>query len=327
MKRLCILLALLLALAPAALADELGVCLYNQSDTFISSVSLQIQKEAGDGPAPIVMDAQNDQNTQNDQVDELLAQGVDALILNPVDRTAAVYLVRKAAERNVPVIFINREPLPEDLALYDGAYYVGTDPKETGRLCGQLVADYFTAHPEADRNGDGVIQYVLFKGETGHQDAEYRTQYSIRAITDAGFQVERLGEESASWERSLGQEKMALFLSLYDTRIECVISNNDDMALGAIDALKAAGWFTPGGPYMPVVGVDATAPALEALRQGTLLGTVLNDATNLGRAAWELASLLARGEPVTADNFSYPLDEHRRVYIPSQRISQVNCGR
>lgn len=298
----------------------LGLCIYNGADTFMHSVSQVIEAQASADVNVLVSDSLNDQNRQFDQVRELLEQPVDALILNAVDRTAAVYLVRIAKEKGVPLVFINREPLAEDLALYDSAYYVGTDPKETGRLCGQLVADWFSDHPEADKNDDGIIQYVLLKGEQGHQDAEFRTTYSVRAITEAGFPVERLAEESAMWERALGQEKMAGLLSAWGDQIECVISNNDDMALGAIDALKAAGWFA-NDLYLPVVGVDATEPALDAVREGSMLGTVLNDATNLGVASFQLALLLANRTQPTADNFTYRMDEQRRVYINSHTIT------
>lgn len=298
----------------------LGLCIYNGADTFMHSVSQVIEAQANADVNVLVCDSLNDQNRQFDQVRELLEQPVDALILNAVDRTAAVYLVRIAKEKDVPLVFINREPLAEDLALYDSAYYVGTDPKETGRLCGQLVADWFSDHPEADKNDDGIIQYVLLKGEQGHQDAEFRTTYSVRAITEAGFPVERLAEESAMWERALGQEKMAGLLSAWGDQIECVISNNDDMALGAIDALKAAGWFA-NDLYLPVVGVDATEPALDAVREGSMLGTVLNDATNLGVASFQLALLLANRTQPTADNFTYRMDEQRRVYINSHTIT------
>lgn len=317
-----LLLGLCLTCTGAAQAAPLtiGLCIYNGADTFMQSVSRVIEAQASADVTVLVNDSLNDQNRQFDQVRELLEQPMDALIINAVDRTAAVYLVRMAKEKDVPLVFINREPLAEDMALYHSAYYVGTDPKETGRLCGQLVADWFSDHPEADKNDDGIIQYVLLKGEQGHQDAEFRTTYSVRAITEAGFPVERLAEESAMWERTLGQEKMAGLLSAWGDQIECVISNNDDMALGAIDALKAAGWFA-NDLYLPVVGVDATEPALDAVREGSMLGTVLNDAANLGVASFQLALLLANRTQPTADNFSYRMDEQRRVYINSHTIT------
>ncbi len=320
MRRLLALscLGALLILAPAAAQEKpptLGVCIYNYEDTFMLSLLEVIRGEAAQVAHLVAYDGQNNQNQQNDQIEELLESGVDALIVNPVDRTAAIYLIQMAMRYQKPIVLINREPLQEDLDLYDQAYYVGIDPKEQGLLSGRLAAQYFQTHPQADLSGDGVMQLVLLKGEPGHQDAELRTQYAMKALQESGVKVEKLAEAAALWERSLGQERMASFLNTFGERIECVLSNNDDMALGAIDALKAAGYFS-GDKYMPVIGIDATAPAREALAQGSLYGTVFNDAAGQGRAAVALAILLARGEAVTRDSFPY--DVHNKVvYIQS----------
>lgn len=329
-RSLCVLCAFMLyaglcvqaqttATGAAAPLPTVGVCIYNNQDTFISSLLLFIQTEAEDVATLILTDARNDQNRQNDQVEALLKQGVDALIVNPVDRTASVYLVQMAMQYQCPIIFVNREPLTEDLALYEQAYYVGIDPAEQGMLSGQLAADYFIHTPEADRNGDSILQLVILKGEPGHQDAELRTQYAIRSLQLAGIKVEVLQEETALWERSLGQERMASMLNLHGESIECVISNNDDMALGAIDALKAAGYFA-GEKYMPVIGIDATAPALEALEQGSLYGTVQNDAYGQGHAAILLVTLLCRGADISPDSFPYEIN-NKVIYIPSRLLT------
>src|SRR5690606_9195298 len=213
-----------------------------------------------------IVDSQNSQPTQNDKVDLFLTKKTNALVINPVDRTAAGVIIDKAKAKDTPVVFLNREPLPEDMKKWDKVYYVGARAEESGTLSGQIIADYWKAHPEADKNGDGVLQYVMLKGEPGHQDAELRTQYSVQAIEDAGIKVEKVNEDTAMWDRVKGQEKMAAFLAANGDKIEAVLANNDDMALGAIEALKAAGYFT-GDKYIPVVGVDATAPAPQALEQ------------------------------------------------------------
>ena len=318
-KRLLALVLLAHLLPCAALAESalptIGVCIYNMDDTFMSSLQGVLMR-LSDGVANLVsFDSQNNQNTQNNQVDTLLSQHVDALIVNPVDRTASIYLLQMAMQSDTPIVFINREPPREDLTQYDKAYYVGIDPKQQGYLSGTMAAEYFLKTPGADRNGDGRMQLVLFKGEPGHQDAELRTVYSLKALRDRNIDVQLLSEEVALWERILGQERMVALLSVYGEAIECVISNNDDMALGAIDALKAAGYFN-GDKYMPIFGNDATAPAMEALRQGSLYATVYNNANLQGAAALELALLLARDQPISESTFHYPL-ENRVVYIDS----------
>jgi methyl-galactoside transport system substrate-binding protein len=326
LKKAALLLAALMLLSamplPAAAQTlKIGVCIYDGADTFMGGLRSQIEQGAQGMADLIVYDSRNDQNLQNDQVEQLLALGVDAMILNPVDRTAAGYLIEKAKAQNVPVVFINREPLLEDIALYEKAYYVGASATESGQLSGEIMASYFLSNKEADKNGDGVIQYVLLKGEPGHQDAELRSQYALKPLQDAGFQLEKLEEDTGKWQRQLAQDKMAGFLAAYGDRIECVIANNDDMALGAIDALKAAGYFA-GGLFMPVVGVDATAPATEALRQGALLGTVFNDDVNQAKAALQLAILLATGESVNGESFPYPMENNRYVWIPYQPVTR-----
>ncbi|MCL2866717.1 MAG: galactose ABC transporter substrate-binding protein [Clostridia bacterium] len=327
MKRITVWMAvLLLALssclsARAAEGPVVGVCIYNGQDTFIQSMFSLLETQA-DGRAQLhIRDAANDQNKQNDQIGELLALGVDALVVNPVDRTGAVYLIDMAKKQGVPIIMVNREPLTSDLDRYALAYYVGIDPKEQGELSGLLAAEYFKNNPYADKNGDGVMQTVLLKGEPGHQDAELRTRYSTMAVQSAGVHMEILAQDTAMWERSLGQEKMAAFINTFGDRIECVLCNNDDMALGAIDALKAAGYFSS-GKFMPVLGIDATAPALESLRAGTLYGSVVNDAFEQARAIIELALILSDGRAVTPENFPYEVN-NKVVYIKSRVITKA----
>lgn len=270
-----------------------------------------------------MVDSQNSQAFQNDRVDMFITKGVDALAINPVDRAAAGVIIQKAKQANIPVVFFNREPFEDDMAMWDKVYYVGAKAEESGTISGQLIVDYWLAHPEADKNGDGVLQYVMLKGEPGHQDAELRTEYSIKAVTDAGIPVECLAEDHANWDRVRGQEKMAAFLAAHGDKIEAVFANNDDMALGAIEALRAAGYFR-GDKYIPVVGVDATAPALEALKEGTLLGTVLNDAKRQGEATFMLSYVLAQGETPSKENTGYEIVDDKYVWVPYAKITIEN---
>ena len=314
-------LPLLCTEASAEDMPHIGVRMYDGTDTFMASLRLHLETYAQGKARLTVYDSRNDQNLQNDQVEGMLEAGVDVLIINPVDRLAAGYLIEKARKRQTPVLFVNKEPLLEDLLLYEHAFYVGADGAQSGRLSGEILAEDFLAHPEADKNGDGTVQYVLIKGEPGHQDAELRTQNALKPLQEAGFRVEKLQEDTGMWRRQLGQEKMAGFLLAWGDQIECVIANNDEMALGAINALKAAGYFS-GGRFMPVVGVDAISQAIEALRQGSLLGTVFNDGERQAMAAVDLAILLARGEEISADTYSYPITDERFVWIPYQRITR-----
>lgn len=309
--------------ATAAQTPTIGCAIYKFDDTFMTSVRNSILATA-EGRAQVdLVDSQNSQAFQNDRVDMFITKGVDALAINPVDRAAAGVIIDKAMRANIPVVFFNREPFADDMALWDKVYYVGARAEESGTISGELIVDYWMANPEADKNGDGVLQYVMLKGEPGHQDAELRTEYAIKALEDAGIKVECLAEDHANWDRVRGQEKMAAFLAAHGDNIEAVFANNDDMALGAIEALRAAGYFR-GDKYMPVVGVDATAPALEALKEGTLLGTVLNDAKRQGEATLMLSYVLAKGETPTLENTGYEIVDGKYVWVPYGKITIDN---
>jgi methyl-galactoside transport system substrate-binding protein len=222
MKRtaLFVLVALLLmSVTAAAKTPTIGCAIYKFDDTFMTSVRNSILATA-EGRAQVDMvDSQNSQAFQNDRVDMFITKGVDALAINPVDRAAAGVIIQKAMQANTPVVFFNREPFEDDMAMWDKVYYVGAKAEESGTISGQLIVDYWLANPDADKNGDGVLQYVMLKGEPGHQDAELRTEFSIKAVTDAGIKVECLAEDHANWDRVRGQEKMAAFLAAHGDAI------------------------------------------------------------------------------------------------------------
>jgi len=314
--------ALAAGIAVAADVPTIGCAIYKFDDTFMTGVRNSILKTA-EGKAKVDMvDSQNSQATQNDKVDLFVTKKVKALAINPVDRAAAGVIIQKAKGAGIPVVFFNREPFADDMKKYDKAYYVGAIAEQSGTMEGKLAVDYWKAHPEADLNKDGVMQYVMLKGEPGHQDAELRTKFSIKAVEDAGIKVQKLAEDTGMWDRVKGQEKMAAFLGAHKD-IEIVFANNDDMALGAIEALKAAGYFK-GGKFMPVVGVDATAPALAALKDGTLLGTVLNDSKNQGAATAMLSVVLAKGEKPSKANVGYDIKDGKYVWVDYKPITKAN---
>ncbi|HOV94138.1 MAG TPA: galactose/glucose ABC transporter substrate-binding protein MglB [Spirochaetales bacterium] len=300
---------------------KIGVAIYKFDDTFMSYVRNAISDNAKDKADVEIVDSQNSQPTQNEQVDAFLSKKVKALAINPVDRTAAAAIIEKAKAKNTPVVFFNREPLPEDMQAWDKVYYVGAKAEQSGSMQGEIVVEYWKAHPEADKNKDGKMQYIMLKGEPGHQDAELRTQYSIQAVTDAGIEVDKLAEDTAYWDRPKAFDKMKAFLAAYGDKIEVVFCNNDDMALGAIEALKSDGYFT-GDKQIVVVGVDATAPALQAVEEGTLLGTVLNDAKNQGKATFDLAYALAKGQDVT--KAGWEITDGKYVWVPYQKVTKDN---
>ena len=227
---------------------------------------------------------------------------------------AAAVLVDKAEAAGVPIIFFNRQPVQEDLDRWEYAYYVGARAEESGEIQGQIVADAWKADPASvDRNGDGVIQYVMLEGEPGHQDTLLRTEYSVNTLTQT-VPAEKLASDTANWDRTQASARMGEWLDEFGDEIEVVFANNDDMALGAIDACEAAELEKL--PF--IVGVDATPPALDAIEAGTLQGTVLNDAEGMAESMFALIRALAAGEDPAEQ---MELEDGHYIWRPYRRIT------
>ena len=285
---------------------RIGVSVYDQYDTFVSEMINHFNEYASEVSASMdsnvsvnidVYNAAASQTTQNNQVKTMLEDGCDIICVNLVDRTEPVTIIDMAEKKDVPVIFFNREPVEEDLRRWQHAYYVGLPAGDAGVLQGELVLDAWQSRrDELDRNGDGVLQYVMLEGEPGHQDALLRTEYSISTLIKAGVSTEKLASAAANWQRGQAGIRMRQWLREFGDAIEVVFANNDDMALGAIDACTEAGLGKSSLPF--IVGVDATPPAMEALREGTLEGTVRNDAVGLAESLISMAvSLSSEGTP------------------------------
>ena len=272
---------------------KIGVTLYDQYDTFLSEMMAEFTKytadkeeESGVAINMEIMDASQSQLTQNEQVKSLIDKGCDVICVNLVDRTEPTTITDLAENNNVPIIFFNRELVAEDLERWTELYYVGADASESGTLEGELAADAFKTDSSMDKNGDGICQYVVLEGEAGHQDSIVRTEYSVNTMAEKGVETEKLGYAIANWNRAQAQTKTAAMLTQFDNKIELIIANNDDMALGAIDALKAS--QIPKEEWPGVVGIDGTDVGLNAVKNEEMLGTVYNDKED---QAMELAKL------------------------------------
>ena len=323
------LLAACAAPAPAAPAAGptkplIGFTIYKYDNNFMSFVRRAITASAADRAEILMNDSQNDQAKQNEQVDTMISRGVKALAINLVDPQAASAVITKAQAAGLPVVFFNKEPSAVDMASYDKVWYVGTTSAESGVMQGKIVADSWKAHPEWDRNGDGIMQYVLLKGEPGHPDAEARTEWVIKTAEADGVKTEALEPaQTAMWDTGKAKDLMDAWIAKHGDKIEYVIANNDGMALGVIASLQAAGYFGVDAKFMPVVGVDAIPDALIKIKEGTLVGTVLNDAANQGKATVDLAVNVANGKD-PLDSTSWTLDETKAVRVPYVGITLDN---
>ncbi|NLY21179.1 MAG: galactose ABC transporter substrate-binding protein [Tissierellia bacterium] len=308
------------ATEPAEGGGTIGALYYNYSDTYISTVRSNFDEYAKEAGFELnVQDGQNNQGTQNDQIDNVISKGVDALLVNIVDTGAAVNVIDKAKAADLPLIFFNREP--EDISVYgtyDKSRFVGTRKEEAGIIQGEMVVEAW-ADGAADRNGNGKLDYVLFHGGLDNAEAIARSEYAVKTIVDAGIEINKIGEQIANWDAEQAKLAMDAIVAKNLEDIDFVLANNDSMAMGAVNALKAVGYNT-GDPdkYIPVYGVDATEEAKEAISKGEMAGTVKQDAEAMAKAMLTLAQNAIEGKEFI-EGTDYEYDESGvAVRIPYQ---------
>lgn len=305
---------------------KIGISVYNQYDAFLSEMLEEVQQYAEKMEdvygITVTLDIQNaggKQTTQNEQMDYFIDRNCDIVCINLVDRTDASTIIERGKSANIPIIFFNRELVEEDLERWDKLYYVGAEAFESGIMQGELMLEKLKTDFDAvDKNGDGVMQYVMLEGEAGHQDSIIRTLYAINTVMGAGYQVEKLADEIANWNRDQGKTKMVQWLQEFGDEIEVVFSNNDEMALGARDALKEAGYFDDNELKPPVIlGIDGTTEGIKAVENGEFLGTVVNDFIGQARGMMELAYSVVFEKEL---NSKYTLKDGKYIRLPYQKF-------
>ena len=308
MRNLLLSAAMIAGVAGGASAETVGVSMALFDDNFLTVLRNGIQKdaEAMDGVDVQIEDAQNDVAKQLDQINNFIASGVDAIIVNPVDTSATQAMTDAASAAGVPLVFVNRQPVNVD-ALPDNQAFVASDEAESGTLETVQVCELLAADGKTEAN-----VYVLM-GELSNQAAVQRTK-DIHDVIDGGkckVKLNIIDEQTANWQRDEAQDLMTNWLSS-GTPFDAVISNNDEMAIGAIQAMKASGTKMED---VIVAGVDATQDALLAMAAGELDVTVFQDAAGQGGGALDAALKLAKGETV-----------EQKVMVPFQLVTPENMA-
>lgn len=293
---------------------KIAVFYYQYADTYISTVRAAFNDLAAkdDSVEILEYDGQNNQATQNDQIDNAIAKGVDILMVNIVDTGAAQAVIDKAKDADLPVVFWNREP--ENANIYDTyekSRFIGTKIEEAGILQGELIVAYWNSG-DMDRNGNGQLDYVLLHGGQDNAEAVARSKYSVQALEDAGVPLNKIAEQVCDWDTAKAKDAMDAWLAKDADNIDIVIANNDGMAIGAINALQGVGLNTgestdPAG-YVGVFGVDATEEAQEAIKAQTMEGTVKQDNVAMAECVFALAKNGANGKDFL-DGTDYEYDE------------------
>jgi ABC-type sugar transport system substrate-binding protein len=302
MKRIILALAAASVLSsPAFAATKIGVSMDKFDDNFLTVLRNGMADYAKTLPGVTLQieDAKDDVSKQLSQVQNFIANGVTAIIVNPVDTSATAAITKAAADAGVPLVYVNREPTDVD-KLGAKAAFVASNEAESGTLEMKEICKLL--------GGKGNI--LVIEGQLSNQSAVQRTKdiHEVIGAPDcSGIKV--IAEQTGEWDRTKGQNLMTNWLSK-GMKFDAVVSNNDEMAVGALQAMKSAGVDTK---TAIVGGVDATQDALASMKAGDLKVTVFQDAAGQGKGAVDAALALAAGKPV-----------EKKVYIPFQLVTPAN---
>ena len=332
---------------------KVDVFWYTFSDTYLASVrnAMEDSLRSMSNLNVTMHDCEQNQAIQFQKIETAITQGTNLLIVNIVttgSEEAAMNIVNLAKNAKLPIIFFNREVSNAVINAYENAAFVGTDADEAGYMEGQAIAN-FLLKPENwngnrskyDLNGDNQISYIMFRGEHGNAEAFGRTKYSVMEANrllggklklvpspanETSTQYDNDGISNyflyGNWSAANAANLMRTALSshsLTNGSIELIIANNDDQALGAIEAMNEEGYNTgrAGAGYIPVFGVDATTVAQEAIRAGKMTGTVLQDAVGMAKTILALAQNVANGQHVFANTSQYNVDKGvNKIRVP-----------
>ncbi|PHR86546.1 MAG: rhizopine-binding protein [Blastopirellula sp.] len=306
MKRTILAASLAIMISTSAYAENIGVSMALFDDNFLTVLRNGIQKLADgkDGVDVQIEDAQNDVAKQLDQINNFIASGVDAIIVNPVDTSATQAMSDVAAAAGVPLVYVNRQPINMD-SLPDNQAFVGSNEIESGTLQAFAVCQQLRA--EGKSNG---ARAYLFIGELQNQSAIQRTKdvHDVIGMDMCKF-ITLIDEQTANYGRNEAQDLMTNWLSTGE-KFDAIFANNDEMAIGAIQAMKAGGIDMT---KVVVGGIDATQDALQAMKSGDLDLTVFQNAAGQGAGAFDAALKLAKGETV-----------NQSIMIPFELVTAAN---
>lgn len=284
----------------AALADiKIGVSMSQFDDNWLSYLRESMAKKAKSLPDGVQLqfeDARNDVVRQLSQVESFIGQGVDAIIVNPVDTAATRNITQRALKAGIPLVYVNRRP--DEAQLPDGVVTVTSDDLEAGHLQMQYLAEKL--------GGKGKIAIML--GELSNNATHNRTK-GFKDVLAKYPDIQIVEEQTALWSRDKGMDLMSNWL-VSGREFDAIASNNDEMAIGAAMALRQAG-KQPG--EVLIGGVDGTPDALSAIQRGLLSVSVFQDAKGQAEGAVESAVMMVKKEPV-----------EQAVLIPYRLITPEN---
>ncbi|MDS0525958.1 galactose ABC transporter substrate-binding protein [Clostridium sp. SHJSY1] len=285
---------------------------YTFDDIFISLIkkSLEdIQKENEGKFELTFFDSKSNPTIQSENIDKSIEEDFDLILLNMVENKKEVIedVFTKFRKKNVPIILIGPNiPITNAFNTYSKAFFIGSDPIESGIIQGKLIADTWNVNKEVmDKNKDDTMQYILIKGKSSSKYTTIRSKYSIDTINDLGIKTQELISIGADWNRELARNSILSLFLKYGNKIEAIISNNDTMAIGAIEALQQYGYNKGNNlKTIPIFGFDGIEEGKEFVKKGYMIGTVFQDPAIIAKAIYIVGNnLLSDKIPTYGTNY------------------------
>lgn len=286
----------------------------SQRDEWLSEMEAAAQAAAKDtGINLTTQDANSDTSKMIQYIESSVTAGEDAIIINMVDPETAAQCIEAAGD--VPVVFVNRFP-GDPSVLNEKAVYVGSDEMTSGAFQGEFLAKFFKDQGKTD------ISYLMLNGILGQTSTTNRTASVLKALEDNGIKATAAAAPlAADYDRATAMDMISPLLG--NTEFDCIIANNDAMALGAVEALKAKGMDPTS---IPIVGIDATVDGIQAIKDGTLAMTVFQDANGQGYGAVKAAVNLIEGKAIN-DGTNYETDETGNIcWVPFEPVTPDNVA-
>ena len=296
---------------------KIGVFLDNSNAMYISILKQNLERIEKENEKEVkftFFDAKDNQSVQNESIEKALTQDFDLFIISIITRNLKEVegTLSKIWRKNIPII-LNPDPAQDIINFfshYPKLVVIGADFEQSGTMEGKILVNEWNSKKELiDKNHDNILQYVMLKGRIGSPLTYLRTKYSILALHEAGIKTEEIASYNCEWLQDCAESSIESVFLKSGYKIEAIISNNDAMAVGAVEALQKYGYNKNNkGATIPVVGIDGMPAAKDLIQKGFMAGTVVVDPHDLAEALYSIGMNLASGK-FPLENTNYKFDD------------------
>lgn len=307
-------------------SQTIGIALQRYDNGYIQYLKKKIENNISSKANISFVDSYNSQSTQNSQIDAFISKKINVIAVNLVNENFAQNIVNKVSLKNIPLIFFNREPSIDVLNSYDKVWYIGGTSIEAGIAQGKLIAETWKSRKSFDRNNDGKIQCIILKGNDSY--ANNIIKHMKEAVKQSGLKLVILEEIDAMYREDIAFNSIERVLSKYANKVEYIISNNDEMALGALSALRNFGFNNDSRRmlnYIPIIGIGGTLECLNEIKNYGIYATVLQNPDAIADALSKI-SLNVLNKKSLLDNTTFVLKDNKYIIIPYIPITSYNLN-